>query len=161
MNLLRFLMLLAVAIWLGALVFFPAVAATAFSGLPSTHMEGVVVRRSLLKLHDMGFVCGAIFLICSLIYNRVLLGRARVFAFSHVLIVLMLALTAVSQFRIIPQMESLRVAAGEIDQLAPAGPIRAQFDSLHVWSTRVEGAVLVLGIILLYLTAKRFATTRP
>jgi hypothetical protein len=36
-----------------------------------------------------------------------------------------------------------------------------QFDSLHVWSTRVEGAVLVLGIVLLYLTSKRLATTRP
>jgi hypothetical protein len=84
-----------------------------------------------------------------------------VFAISHVLIVLMLALTAVSQFRIIPQMESLRVAVVEIDQLAPADPIRVQFDSLHVWSTRVEGAVLVLGIVLLYLTSKRLATTRP
>jgi Domain of unknown function (DUF4149) len=154
-------MVLALAAWLGALAFFPVVAATAFSGLPSTHMAGLVVGSSLLKLHDMGFICGAIFLICSLIYNRVLLGRPRVFAISHVLIVLMLALTAVSQFRIIPQMESLRVAVVEIDQLAPADPIRVQFDSLHVWSTRVEGAVLVLGIVLLYLTSKRLATTRP
>ena len=154
-------MVLALAAWLGALAFFPVVAETAFSGLPSTHMAGLVVGSSLLKLHDMGFICGAIFLICSLIYNRVLLGRPRVFAISHVLIVLMLALTAVSQFRIVPQMESLRVAAGEIDQLVPADPIRVQFDSLHVWSTRVEGAVLVLGIVLLYLTSKRLATTRP
>jgi uncharacterized protein DUF4149 len=154
-------MLLALAVWLGALVFFPFVAATAFSALPTMHMAGLVVRGSLLKLHNMGFVCGAIFLVCSLICNRVLLGRARVFAISHVLIVLMMALTAVSQFRIIPQMESLRVAAGEIDQLVPADPIRVQFDSLHVWSTRVEGAVLVLGIVLLYLTSKRLATTRP
>ena len=154
-------MLLALAVWLGALVFFPAVAATAFSALPTAHLAGLVVRGSLLKLHCMGFVCGAIFLICSWIYNRVSLGRSRVFAFSHVLIVLMLALTAISQFRIIPQMESLRVAAGEINQLALTDPIRSQFDSLHVWSTRVEGAVLLLGIILLYLTAKRLATTRP
>ena len=161
MSFLRFLMLLALAVWLGALIFFPFVAATAFSALPSTHLAGLVVRGSLLKLHDIGFACGAVFLICSLIYNGVWLGRPKIFALSHILIVLTLALTAISQFRIIPRMESLRVAAGEINQLAPSDPIRVQFDSLHVWSTRVEGMVLVLGIILLYLTSMRLATTRP
>lgn len=154
-------MLLALATWLGALIFFPFVAATAFSALPTSHMAGLVVRGSLLNLHTMGFVCGVGFLICSLIYNRLLLGRSKAFAFSHILVVLMLALTAISQFRIIPRMESLRVAAGEINQLAPANAVRTQFDSLHVWSTRVEGAVLVLGIILLYLTSKRLSTARP
>lgn len=154
-------MVLALAAWLGAIAFFPAVAETAFSALPSRHLAGLVVRGSLLKLHMVGFVYGVIFLIYSLKYNRASIGRARVFAFSHVLIVLMLVLTAISQFRIIPQMESLRVAAGEINQLAPGDPIRVQFDSLHVWSTRVEAAVLVLGIILLYFTSKRVATTRP
>ena len=161
MNFVRFLILLPLAIWLGALCFFPVVAATAFSALPSTHMAGLVVRGSLLNLHTIAFVCGAAFLVCSLLYNHVLLGWLKPLAISHILIILMLALTAISQFRIIPQMESLRVTAGEINQLAPADPIRAQFESLHVWSTRVEGTVLVLGIIVLYLTAKRLATTRP
>ncbi len=161
MNFLRFLMLLALAVWLGALFFFPVVAATAFSALPTAHTAGLVVRGSLLKLHDIGFVCGAVFLLGSLIYNRVLLGQSKAFAISHILIVCMLALTAISQFRIIPQMEALRIAAGEISQLAASDPIRVQFESLHVWSTRVEVAVLLLGIILLYLTAKRLATTRP
>lgn len=154
-------MLLALAVWLGALIFFPFVAATAFSALPTAHLAGMVVRDSLLKLHTMGFMCGAVFLICSLIYNRALLGRARVFAFSHVLIACMLGLTAISQYRIIPRMESLRVMAGEINHFAPADPIRAHFDSLHVWSTRLEGTVLVLGIIVLYFTSKRLAATRP
>lgn len=153
-------MLMALAVWLGALIFFPFVAESAFSALPTAHMAGLVVSGSLLKLHWMGFACGAVFLVCSLVYARTLLGRAKPFAFSHILIVFMFALTAISQFRIIPQMESLRVAAGEINQLAPSDPIRMQFDWLHVWSTRVEGAVLVLGIILLYLTSKRFATAR-
>ena len=154
-------MLLALAVWLGALIFFPFVAATAFAVLPATHMAGLVVRGSLLNLHTIAFICGGVFLVCSLLHNHVLLGRLRLLAFSHILIILMLALTAISQFRIIPQMESLRVVAGEINRLAPADPIRVQFDSLHVWSTRVEGAVLLLGIIVLYLTARRLSATRP
>ena len=82
-------------------------------------------------------------------------------ALSHILIILMLVLTAISQFRIIPQMEALRVAAGEINLLATTDPIRTQFDSLHGWSTRLEGGVLVVGIVLLYVTARRLGSTRP
>jgi hypothetical protein len=160
-SFLRFLMLLTLAIWLGALVFFPVVAYTAFSALPSTHLAGLVVRGSLIKLHWMAFGCGIIFLISSLIYDRAALGRARPLALSHILIVAMLTLTAISQFRIIPRMETLRLAAGEINTLAVGDPAHVEFESLHVWSTRVEGAVLVLGLILLYATSRRMASTRP
>jgi len=161
MNILRFLMLLALAAWLGALLFFPVVAATAFSALPTSQMAGLVVRGSLLKLHAMGFICGAIFLVCSVIQNRVILGRIQAFGFSHIAILLMLTLTAISQFRIIPRMDALRAAAGEINLLAPGEPIRAQFDALHAWSTRAEGGVLVLGILLLYVTSRRLNAMRP
>src|SRR5205085_3094304 len=117
MNFVRFLMLLGLSVWLGALIFFPVVAATAFSALPSTHLAGLIVRGCLLKLHWMGFLCAALFLVSSIFYNRILLGRARTFAFSHVLIMFMAALTAISQFSIIPKMEALRLAASEIDLL--------------------------------------------
>jgi hypothetical protein len=161
MNFLRFLMLLTLAVWLGALVFFPVVAASAFSALPTPHLAGLVVRGSLLKLHVMGFLCGAIFLVCSLIYNRVMLGQIKMFTFSHILIVLMLTLTAISQFGIIPRMDELRGASGEINLLGPGDPNRLQFEDLHVWSTRLEGGVLVAGIVLLYASSRRLAATRP
>ena len=154
-------MLLAVAVWLGALVFFPVLAATAFSALPTAHMAGLVVRGSLLKLHWVGFICGAAFLICSLMHNRVVHGRFRVVSFPNVLIMLMLLLSAISQFSVIPRMEALRVTAGEINGLAPTDSIRMQFESLHVWSTRIEGAVLLFGIVLLYSTSKLRTTMRP
>jgi len=37
-------------------------------------------------------------------------------------------------------------------------PARVQFDALHVWSTRVEGAVLLLGLLAIYLTAAGFTS---
>ena len=152
-------MLLSLAIWLGALIFFPVVAQTSFSALPSAHLAALVVRGSLLKLHWIGIICGAIFLVSSLLYNRILRGRMQPLALGHILVLVMLMLTALSQFRIIPRMESLRMAAGEIGALPSNDPIRMHFDSLHVWSTRVEGTVLVLGIIVLYLLSRRFATS--
>jgi len=161
MNFLRFLMLLALAVWLGGLIFFPVVAQTAFSMLPSTHLAGQMVRDSLRELHWMGFVSGPAFLASSLLYNRAMLGRTRPFGLNHLLVAAMLSLTAVSQFRIIPRIDSLRASAGEITSLAADNPIRQQFDSLHTWSTRVEGSTLLLGLVVLYLTSRRFSSARP
>ena len=157
MTAFRFLMLLSLAVWLGALVFFPAVAQTAFATLPP-HSAGLVVRDSLLKLHWMAFVCGFVYLASSLFYNRLSLGGARSLSESHMLIVVMLALTAVSQFQIIPRMDALRISAGEIASLPADSPMRAQFDSLHTWSTRLEETILMLGLPLLYLTSRRLSS---
>ena len=64
----------------------------------------------------------------------------------HVLICLMLGLTLLSQFWIIPRMDTLRASVGDFATVPLDNPARVQFDALHVWSTRVEGAVLVAGI---------------
>ena len=156
MKLVRFFMLLSLAAWLGALIFFPAVAKTAFTNLPM-HSAGLVVHASLLKLHCLGFVCGIVFLASSVIYDRRTLDRARVFSISHILIAFMLALTAISQLLVIPRMDALRLAASEISAIPASDPIRAQFDSLHAWSTRIEGTILILGVFLLYLVSRRLA----
>lgn len=160
MTFLSFLMLLWLASWLGGLIFFPVVAQTAFSALPSTHLAALVVGSSLRSLHRIGFISGTLFLASSLLYNRKLNGNFRPLAPSHVLILAMLALTAISQFRIIPSMDAIRVSAGEIAALPANNPLRTQFDSLHVWSTRLEGTVLILGLIALYATARRFNSSR-
>jgi hypothetical protein len=153
MSFLRYLMLLSLIVWLGGLIFFAFVLApTAFSVLPSRHLAGTLVGRSIAILHWMGILSGVIFLAASLLYSRLTKGTAHVFAARHVLIVLMLTLTLTSQFGIIPRMDTLRASIGEIDSVAPNSPARMQFDALHVWSTRVEGGVFLLGLVLVYLT---------
>jgi uncharacterized protein DUF4149 len=157
MNAPRFLMLLALTIWLGGLIFFPVVAQISFSVLPSPHLAGLVVRNSLIALHCMGMGAGVVFLACSVVENRFAHGYFSLFCPIHFLVFIMLALTAISQFKVIPRMDALRATAGDIAQLSASDPVRLQFDSLHVWSTRIEGTVLVLGLIVLYLTTRRLA----
>jgi len=159
MNLLRFLVLLVLAVWIGALVFFPVVAQISFSALPSVHLAGLVVRNSLIALHWMGMAAGGLFLASSLLENRLARGRWAILRATHLFIVIMLALTAISQFKIIPRMDQLRLAAGEIASLPASDGLRMQFESLHAWSTRLEGAVLVLGLFVLYLTVRRLASS--
>src|SRR5215469_3969328 len=152
MSFLRYLMLLSLVVWIGGLIFFAFVLApTAFQVLPNTHLAGNVVGRALGKLHWVAIGSGIVFLICSLVYNRISEGTPNVFAFRHGLILVMLALTLFSQFWIIPRMDALRASLGEFAQVSPNDPLRVHFDALHVWSTRVEAAVLLLGLAAVYL----------
>jgi uncharacterized membrane protein len=154
MSFLRFLMLLSLVCWIGGLIFFAFVLApTAFQVLPSTHLAGNVVGRALAKLHWIAIISGVVFLAASLLYSRLTDGNAHVFAMRHVLICLMLALTLLSQFWIIPRMDTLRGSVGDFATVTLDNPARIQFDALHVWSTRVEGAVLLFGLVVAYLTA--------
>ena len=146
-------MLLSLIVWLGGLIFFPVVAQTAFSVLPTRHLAGSVVSRSLGALHWMGLVSGVVFLISSMTHARLAIGSAHPLAARHILLYIMLALTLISQFGISPKMASLRASMGEIDSVPPTDPARVQFNALHVWSTRLEGGVFLLGLVVVYLTA--------
>ena len=157
MSFLRFLMLLSLVVWIGGLIFFAfVVAPTAFQVLPTTHLAGNVVGRALGKLHWIAIVSGMVYLLSSLLYSRIAGGTAQVFAVRHVLICLMLALTLFSQFWIIPRMDALRAQVGDFATVTLDNPLRVQFDALHVWSTRVESAVLLLGLVAVYVTATVF-----
>src|SRR6202167_2211814 len=157
MSFLRFLMLLSLVVWIGGLIFFAfVVAPTAFTVLPTTHLAGNVVRSALSKLHWIAIFSGIVYLISSLLYSRLTDGTAHVFAARHILLCAMLALTLVSQFGIMPRMDVLRTSLGDVASAPIDNPDRIQFDSLHAWSTRVEGTVLLLGLVVVYLTARSF-----
>jgi uncharacterized membrane protein len=154
MSFLRFLMVLSLVVWIGGLIFFAFVLApTAFQVLPNTHLAGNVVGRALNKLHWIAIISGIVFLITSLLYSYITQGTAHVFALRNVLICLMLALTLFSQFWIIPRMDTLRASVSDFATVPLTTPARVQFDALHVWSTRVEGAVLLLGLVAVFVTA--------
>ncbi len=153
-------MLLSLVCWIGGLIFFAFVLApTAFdipAVLPNKHLAGNVVGHALGKLHWIGFIFGIVYMISSLLYSRFSDGTAHVFAPRHVLLCLMLGLTLISQFGIISRMDPLRASLGEeIESVPIDNPVRSEFDSLHVWSVRVEGAVLLLGLVVAYLTAQQ------
>jgi hypothetical protein len=151
-------MLLSLILWLGGLIFFAfIVAPAAFAVLPTRHLAGNVVARSINGLHWIGIIAGVVYALSSILYARITTGTPHVFAARNAIIILMLALTLISQFGIIPRMDALRASIGEIDSVPPENPVRMQFDGLHVWSTRLEAGVLLLGLVAAYLTASAFS----
>src|SRR5260370_12983819 len=99
MSFLRFLMLLSLVVWLGGLIFFAFVLApTAFSPglLPTRHLAGSIVGRSLDGLHYMAIVSGMVFVIASILYSRMVAGTRRPLATRPLLVVLSPLLTLFS-----------------------------------------------------------------
>src|SRR5690348_11633072 len=128
MSWLRAVMLLCLIVWIGGIIFFAFVLApTVFTVLPTHELAGNVVNPGLTRLHWMGLISGAVFLLCSLIYNRVRHAQFRVFSGSHVLVVIMLVLTLISQLSITPRMQSLRRDMGVIDSISPSDSRRMEF----------------------------------
>jgi hypothetical protein len=154
-TLFRTLILLSLIIWLGAEIFFPAVAAMTFGQLaPDTHAAGQIVGGLLRLLHWMGLACGVVLLALLALAPAWGIFRSRSVLSPMVVVLLMVGLTSYSQFGIIPAMERDRQAAGGvIDAVPQSNPARIHFNSLHGRSTKVEGTVVLLGIALVTLIA--------
>jgi len=158
MSLVRYLMLLSLVVWIGGLIFFSFVLApTVFAVLPTRQLAGSVVSRSLGVMHWMAITCGVVFAVTSMVDSRVVNGVAAPFAARNLLIYAMIILTLVVMFGIAPRMLALRQQMDPIDAVPHDDARRVEFNRLHHWSTRLESSVLVLGLALLYLTARRMA----
>jgi hypothetical protein len=157
-NFLKFFMLLSLVLWIGGIVFFGAVVApTVFTVLPTHDLAGKVVTRSLAHLHLIGIICGVVFLICSALFSYVTKGSAQMLAPRHIAIVAMIALTFIAQDVVGARMNRIKDQIGVIDNVAMTDPQRVEFNRLHIWSTRLEGCVLLLGLGVLYGTARRLS----
>jgi hypothetical protein len=82
-------------------------------------------------------------------------GSPELFAPRHVLVYAMIALVLISQFGIGAKMMVLRRDMGDIDLVRKDDPRRVEFNRLHHWSTRAEGTILLMGLAVLFLTARR------
>jgi len=150
---------LVLGLWLGALVFFGAVLAPiAFSQLPplfatpaaGIHAAGMIVGGSLVRLHWIGLFCGLIFLVVSVAAR----AHYRTIIPQAVLVLVMMLLSAYSQFSIIPRMDTARESVGgNVEAVAANNPGRQIFDRLHQRSVHVEGLVLLCGVGALVATA--------
>ena len=146
----RIVRLIALAIWVGGLVFFGFVAAVAFKTLPDAHSAGAIVRGSLIALHHIGLVAGIVYLVFTLALLATQRDSHPMRAAELLLIFVMLVLTGYSEFSVIPRMEKDRLSLGGDVTTAPEdSPALLHFNRLHKVSVKVEGAVLVCGLLLL------------
>jgi hypothetical protein len=154
-TLVRALIALAIVVWLGGLLFFPIVAAVTFTHLSDTHAAGSIVGACLRILHQEGLFAGVLLALLFIVASLLDVYPRQVLRGPMLMVVLMLLLTAFSQFSIIPRMETYRIAAGGAIDVAPPSDLnRIAFNKLHSLSTHVEEGVMVAGLLLVVLLAR-------
>jgi hypothetical protein len=146
--------LLLLAIWLGAAVFFIAVAQSAFAVVPQRELAGAVVNRTLAVLNYSGLAIALILLITSWAIgknvNRFWLWTERA------LLIIIAAACAVGQFVIGLWLSMLRTQIGRpIDEVAADDPLRIQFNSLHEYSVWVLMTGMAAALIAFFIISNR------
>jgi hypothetical protein len=154
-SFLRTIEFLALSLWLGSDVFLSFVVAPgAFRVLSSRDAAGAVVGYSLTRMHLGGTVLGLIVLVARLIRNG---KTSAVIAAPGLCVVLMVALTAISQFSVSAKMAALRVQMGSIQSTGADSPLLAEFGKLHLVSVLLESGVLLFGFAAMYFMVRELA----
>ena len=154
MKFLSDIRLLLLAIWLGAAVFFIAVAQSAFAVLPQRELAGAVVSRTLVVLNFGGIAIFVILLLTSFI------SSSRVSSFwlwvERILLTIVTAACLIGQFVFGVWISLKRSEIGRpIDELAPDDPLLAQFNMLHEYSVWTLIVGMSAALITFFIIANR------
>jgi uncharacterized membrane protein len=143
------------SLWLGSDVFLSFVVAPgAFRILGSRDQAGAIVGFSLGRMHMAGIACGVVFLLARLVRTRTFASFVTPAALC---VVLMIALTAISQYTVSAKMAALRVQMGSIQATAAGNPLLVEFSRLHRISVSLESGVLLAGFAAIYLMVRELA----
>jgi hypothetical protein len=156
---LRTIEFLGLSLWLGSDVFLSFVVAPgAFRVLaPSRDQAGAVVGYWLTRMHFLGIAFGVVLLVARLVRTRTF---ASFTAPAALCVVVMIALTTISQYMVSARMAGLRLQMGSIQGTAADNPLLAEFTRLHSISVSLESGVLLAGIAALYLMVQELASGR-
>jgi uncharacterized membrane protein len=149
---LRALEFLGLGLWLGSDMFLSFVVAPgAFRVLASRDQAGTIVGFSLTRMHVIGIICGVVILVARVLRTK---APGVVAAPAALCVLLMMALTAVSQIAVSPKMAALRLQMGSIQATATDNPLLSEFGRLHAVSVALESGVLLGGLAAMYLMVR-------
>ena len=158
-SILRTIEFLALSVWLGSDMFLSFVVAPgAFRVLaPNRDQAGAIVGFSLTRMHLSGIALGIVFLLVRLIRTR---SFASFVTPAALCVVLMIALTAISQYTVSAKMAVLRMQMGSIQATGADSPLLAEFSRLHTVSVSLESGVLLAGFAAMYLMVRELVAGR-
>lgn len=146
--------LLLLGIWLGAAVFFIAVAQSAFAVLPQRELAGSVVNSTLAVLNYGGIVISGLLLLTTL-FGMSGVRPLWVWA-ERILLMLLFGACAIGHFVIGFWLSSIRSQMnGPIDDLAVDDPLRVQFNMLHEYSVWVLFAGMAAALVTFFIISNR------
>jgi hypothetical protein len=152
-SIFRFLQVFALGTWVGSIIYFVAVVTRGAFAVLTRDQAGLMVGFTLGGLHQLGVIAAVVYLVAALALGKSLEELVRPAALG---VIVMLLLTLASQRVVIPRMDVLRAEMVSVDTTPASDSRRAEFDRLHGISVNLEGGVLLIGLVALFLTVRSF-----
>jgi hypothetical protein len=151
-SMFRLLQFFALGTWVGAILYFSLVVAPgAFHTMPNPDQAVAMIGYSIGHLHTAGIVLGLIYLVATMLAAK---SAGALGSPASICVMLMVILTAISQYLVVARMETLRLEMGSVWATPPEHPMRVAFERFHGVSLWLEVIVLLAGITALYLRAR-------
>ena len=152
---LRIVHLLALAIWVGSVVFFSFVTLPAlFTALPRD-MAGRATAVIFPRYYLLGGVCAAAAILSSALIGWRAGSWGRALTLEIVLLIVMGGMTIFAGKVILPEADALRLSLPTLEGTPGYDAAKARFDLLHGRSVLLNASVLLLGLGLLGMLAAR------
>lgn len=144
---------LATAFWIGAMFGFGALTApTLFRRLPSRDLAGSIAGEIIAKIESVGLVASGTLLVVTVL-QAMQLGWSALNLGRVLLVAVMLGLTSWNATSVRSRLENLREQMGPVDQVPETDPRRKEYNRYHRLSRNTFMLVLVLGLVLIGLSA--------
>ncbi|HEU4401336.1 MAG TPA: DUF4149 domain-containing protein [Candidatus Polarisedimenticolia bacterium] len=142
---LRFLHLLALSVWIGAIVFFSFVTAPSLFGALPRDLAGRATAAIFPRYYLLGGICGLLALTTGVVLGALAGFRGLLLA-ELALLAVMSGLTFYAGRVILPRAARLRLDLASLQGTPDYDAAKTRFDLLHRRSVGLNGAVLLLGL---------------
>lgn len=151
LNALKFVLLLSVVVWLGAIIFFTLfVTPSVFKVLPR-ELAGDLVAHIFPKYWAIGYVAGVLSLasLIGICFVEKGFPAARL-----LLLALMTSLTFYSGLVIMPEAQAVKAQIRVVEEPAKVQELRKEFRRIHMRSYAINIVVMVSGVAFVLLASR-------
>lgn len=150
-----FAYVLALAVWLGQVVFFSFVVAPEVFGSLPVEQAGALISQLFSFYHAIGYLCGVILVGCALLLRRWSRPGGGPWLVAAVIAGLALLASLYAGLAVQPRAGALRP---QLHQPGAPPAVRAEFDDLHRLAVELNGGVLLATLALAGLLAAQLAS---
>ena len=149
-TIIRFLHLLSLVVWIGGMIFFSFIAAPSIFKILPRDKVGDMVGDIFPKYWMMGYICSAVALVTVIILS---FQREGLSGFRIGLLAVMGILTFCSGLAVGSKARMVKARIRSSGDTKEAEELKSEFNRLHRRSTILNSIILVLGLIVIFLTA--------
>jgi len=153
-HVLRYLYLLSLVVWVGAIVFFSFIAAPSIFQAVPVDAAGKVVSRIFPRYYLLGFGAGILALVTFLGLASMAGEWGALKVFNALLLAGMLGTGLYAGTLVQSQVNEARRQIEQFPDRTQVRPeLKAEFDRLHRLSVILNAVVLLLGLVVVFITA--------